>query len=208
MDRQVLSSREELKKMKEKIEEMEAKRECDSIEFTRTGNKHQFQFLQKIRRNLERMRKKMERGSEVTATTLVETIEEIDERCKHIKIADRSSWKTVDEYVQDPLASSASDERRIAQAEKRAKQKIEVEKEKKKISVFRKGNIRGGYRHGYRREEREFRDRSPARRDMRPERRGPGPNDICNSCGGRGHWSRECPKDPRGGPAGGRGGRK
>jgi len=35
---------------------------------------------------------------------------------------------------------------------------------------------------------------------------GMGGGDQCYRCGGSGHWSRECPRDSRGGPGGGRGG--
>ena len=51
-----------------------------------------------------------------------------------IKIADRSEygWATVDEYIEDELASDSDDEKRLFRAENRARRRVKANEDKKK----------------------------------------------------------------------------
>ena len=53
---------------------------------------------------------------------------------KLIKIADRSEygWATVDEYIEDELASDSDDEKRLFRAENRARRRVKANEDKKK----------------------------------------------------------------------------
>ena len=53
-------------------------------------------------------------------------------RQKLIKIADRSEygWATVDEYIEDELASDSDDEKRLFRAENRARRRVKANEEK------------------------------------------------------------------------------
>ena len=182
--------------------------------------------MQTIERQLTRLGRLIQ--NQEAQDIIETTMSELKKRAKHIRIADRSSygWKTVEEYKRDPLASSTEDEKRIKSAEKEAKEKavMEAEKKKKKSvsgwrgshrSTYGGGRMLGGRQFGYgsgssygRNFGREggrdyghsYRERSPRRGDDRTQQGpgGPQPGDICNTCGQRGHWSRECPQGRRG----------
>ena len=51
-----------------------------------------------------------------------------------IKIADRSEygWATVDEYIEDELASDSDNEKRLFRAENRARRRVKANEDKKK----------------------------------------------------------------------------
>ena len=79
---------------------------------------------------------KLESTSKVKSKAL-KTLEEgmklMDERQKHVRMADRSKygWVTVDEYVEDELADNEDDKKRMFKAEARVGRKLKSVKNEK-----------------------------------------------------------------------------
>ena len=75
--------------------------------------------------------------------TLAEGNKVIAKRQKLIRIADRSehSWKTAEEYEQDPVASESDDEKRKKRAEKAAERKAEKTRKSRSFPPIR--GVRG-----------------------------------------------------------------
>ena len=79
---------------------------------------------------LEKMRTLIDEGEKI-----------IDERQKHIRIADRSDngWATVEEYVEDELAENSDDEKRLSRADARATKKLKSAAQKSGKNIKRPG---------------------------------------------------------------------
>ena len=131
------------------------------------SNKDQFHFNEGILTELEQ----------------VKTNKKLERRNKHIKMADRSKtgWKIVNEYLTNPVASDAEDDRLIKKCEKAALAKIAEEKEKKKKPTNKKSSERS--------------TESPTRRDRfrnAPRRPRYSRNITCFRCGRVKHYAEDC----------------
>ncbi|XP_021352299.1 uncharacterized protein LOC110449639 [Mizuhopecten yessoensis] len=113
-----------------------------------------------------------------------------------------AGWQTVKEYVSDDLASDSEDEKRIRQAEQRALRSIKLKHGSSKRSSSAVFNNSGNTATRY--------ASPPAAAGSAPFRGGPynsgvtaprstAPSDQCFSCGGFGHWRRDCGKFRQGG---------
>ncbi len=76
-ERQGVGRREDsslLNELKNKLEDLEAKNSVDALEFNRQGNKHQFEFLQTIERQLTRLGRLVENqeAQDIIDTTMKE----------------------------------------------------------------------------------------------------------------------------------------
>ena len=84
--------------------------------FKSEGNKQQFEHSKKVEKLIERGIALNEQGDfDTTALTLKEALQELNNRQKLIRIADRlpPGWSTVNEYVADELVDDYSDEKRL-----------------------------------------------------------------------------------------------
>ena len=182
--------------------------EEEKPEFKRKGNEHQYIFANKVLQTLQEAKTYVPLDA---PPQLLDCINQgellLEERKKHLKIADRSDygWTEVRYYTKDPLAVNAEDERRMKQAKKAAKEDWERARDKKTAKFPRRG--RGGFQRDFVRGGRfrsDFNDRQDrGKKNYSPEQssfRSPrDPNDVCKSCDGKGHWSRDrvCPKFKR-----------
>lgn len=88
-------------------------------EFKYKRNRSQYEFNQKV---LDKIETALEVSDEdERSTALSEGKNLIEERNKHIKLAEKYGWETVDCYINEPLASNSDDEKRIRRAVKEGK---------------------------------------------------------------------------------------
>ena len=116
--------------------------------FKYNSNKEQYEFNEGLLAELDEIKVRGRSRKRVKAA-----IKKLQKRNKLIKMADRSKagWKIVEEYLTDPVASDAEDDKWIKKCEKAALAKIAEEKDKKKKQTSRKSGERSGH--------------SPSRRD-------------------------------------------
>ena len=108
----------------------------DPYKFKRKGNEQHFLFNQKITLKTASAVNSLKRNKiEQAREELQEGIHIITKRQKLITLADESEygWATVNEYLDDELASDEEDARKIRKAEKSAKIKVQ-EKDKKRVN--------------------------------------------------------------------------
>lgn len=101
-------------------------------EFRFQGNKKQYKVNQKVLEKISEARHTsddVERGK-----LLLEGEKLLLERKKHICLADKYGWDTVECYTTEPLASDSSDGKRIRKATKESKQ-LREEKQKTLTAV-------------------------------------------------------------------------
>ncbi|XP_021341945.1 uncharacterized protein LOC110442586 [Mizuhopecten yessoensis] len=150
----------------------------------------QHKFNSKVRAKLVDATHSLMSDPDTTRNKIEEGMSMLDYRNKLVKLADssESGWKTVDEYIANPIASDSDDEKKMDRAISRANKKVKAAKTK---------STRGRNRYRpYRRENTETRNPmtiSPAR-----ERQGYFPRSVnkpgtCFGCGKAGHWRQECP---------------
>lgn len=116
--------------------------------FRYKGNEDQFYFNEKVVDTMDQSEVELEKAvSDPTVKTVAKLSDVLDraqkavkegkellqQRQKHIKLADRSDhgWKVVQEYEADDLANDSSDEKRILKAEKAAEAKAVAASKKK-----------------------------------------------------------------------------
>jgi hypothetical protein len=96
-------------------------------EFKYKHNRTQYEFNQKVLDKIETVLEAPDEDERSSA--LSEGKDLIYERNKHIKLAEKFGWETVDCYIDEPLASNSDDEKRIRRAVKEGKA---LHKERKK----------------------------------------------------------------------------
>ena len=95
------------------------KHEDTEPEFKFKGNKKQYQLNKKV---LEKIKAAKDVGDDDLRNELLEEGEQLlIERNKHICIAEKYGWNTVECYTTDPIASDSDDEKKIKKAVKECK---------------------------------------------------------------------------------------
>ena len=126
-------------------------------------------------------------------------------RIKLLRIADSSQygWATVQEYENNPVAHDEEDDRKLKRAEKSAQERLAQKNADRKSRQFRFSKYHNN------RDDREeptssykayggFKSQHPYRSstvvgEKLPPKRNIN-NDVCFSCGSRGHWANHCPE--------------
>ena len=126
-----------IKESHQDLAESVNKETVDPYKFKRKGNEQQFLFNQKISLKTASAVNSLKRNKiEQAWEKLQEGMHLITKRQKLIKLADKSEhgWATVNEYLDDELASDEEDARKI-KAEKSAKIKVQERIRKEQINV-------------------------------------------------------------------------
>lgn len=117
-------------------------------------------------------------------------------RQKRIHLADCSEygWATVEAYDNDKLAENPADEKKMADAEKKAAQKVTRKRKAKGKDSYRSG---GGVGSDYR--KRSLGDQVPVTNPgpIKPPELQPRLLRPCWGCGGFGHIVANCPQPPK-----------
>ena len=181
----------ELKKMKSELDAAKRSRyekpSEPEPEFRFEGNKKQHNLNQNV---MDKISAARNTGDEEERANLLREGEALlVERNKHICLADKYGWDTVECYRAEPLATDSGDEKRIKKAIKESKQ---LREEKRKSTVAK------------------WKTKKFPQRDERPRRvvldnsnnhfpAGKSSNkvprdssDVCFRCFRRGHYAREC----------------
>ncbi|MCG8430687.1 MAG: hypothetical protein MJA29_05915, partial [Candidatus Omnitrophica bacterium] len=174
-------------------------------QFRKRAHEEQFKANQKISEHMEEAQEALKDSLlskswdkvQEASVSLETGVCEINQRQKLILIADSSElgWKTVGEYVANPLADDSDDEQKLIKAENRAARKAKAEKERKKVGKRRRFQP---YSVPAAQQQATFMMSGgvaapPFGSPMRFGRGGPKPTDICRGCGQLGHWRVNCP---------------
>ena len=184
------------------------------IQWKKDGNKKQHEVLMAMGKLNKQARECYAAGDNAMGKALQDGIDKaIAERTKLLRIADTSAngWATVMEYQQNPIADSKADDKKLRNAEKTASEKAaaKASERKAKQSRFSPYNYQHsshyqnkqddqtdtgtGYRaYGSYKSQNTYRNTAVAPDKPLPKRNTN--NDICFSCGGRGHWAHSCPE--------------
>ena len=108
------------KELKTTSKQIGRKREHSPVaEFKFKRNKVQYELNKSVLKKIEAALE--ESDEEASRVALDEGRELLIQRNKHIKLAEKYGWETVDCYIQDPLASDSDDEKKIRRAIKESK---------------------------------------------------------------------------------------
>lgn len=127
-----------LKSLKDEVKEngkrVSRKREHSPVpDFKYKRNRTQYKFNRKVLNTIETALETSDDEERDQSLTEGKTL--ICERNKHIKLAEKFGWETVECYVDEPLASDSEDEKRIRRAIKEGKA---LKEEKRKSLKFTK----------------------------------------------------------------------
>lgn len=116
-DRRLKSLEDEVKATGQRVSR---KRERSPVpDFKYKRNRTQYEFNRRVLEKIETALEASDEEERDQALTEGKSI--ICERNKHIKLAEKFGWETVDCYVDEPLASDSEDEKRIRRAVKEGK---------------------------------------------------------------------------------------
>lgn len=159
------------------------------LEFKFEGNKKQY----KLNRNvLKKISSAKDTSDDEERSNLLQEGEALlTERNKHIRLADKYGWDTVECYTAEPLASDSGDEKRIKKAVKESKQFREDKKKstaaKWKLKKFPQRDERSRWAMG--RIEKSSSHFSAGKSFNNPPRDS---HQVCFRCFRSGHFAREC----------------
>ena len=186
-------SEERLKSLENEVKETgkraSRKRERSPVpEFKYKRNKIQFDINKSV---MEKIENALEMSDdEERRATLNEGKDILVQRNKHIKLAEKYGWETVDCYVEEPLASDSDDEKKIRRAIKESKA-MKEEKRKSARTVIKPQSVQSrlGPPTSSQRNLNDVNFRqSLSKRPGAP----PSSDSTCFRCGRRGHVARVC----------------
>ena len=176
-------------------------------QWKKDGNRRQYEVLQKLQVQARQIRSIFAPfHSAIGNKHLDELDSTLEDRIKLLRIADSSQygWATVQEYENNPVAKDEEDDRKLKRAEKSAQERLAQKNADRKSRQSRFNN----YNYGNRDEREEtttsykayrgFKSQHPYRNatvvgEKLPPKRNIN-NDVCFSCGSRGHWANHCPE--------------
>ena len=195
-----------------------------NLSFKFKSNKLQFSFLNEVLDLAEEAKDLLECGSKKRlASTLDDITTAVAKRQKVIRLADKSlaGWSTVDEYLQDELASDSDDNKKMRQAEARALAKLRRDRSSDKGNQFRRYSSQKSpstrqnqvpvfqspytppvlqtapvwpqYLYPQQSVSRPVQSRLPSIANTPVSGRYANPLNVCFECGQPGHWKHSCP---------------
>ena len=180
-------------------------------QWKKEGNRCQYEVIQKLMVHSQQLRMIYDSYKNSAGEAQLDALDAtLKERVKLLRIADSSQygWATVQEYENNPVAHDEEDDRKLKRAEKSAQEKAAQKAAERKTRQGRFGNFSN---QGYQATDGEkdeasntykafggFKSTHPYRNstvvgEKLPPKRSIN-NDVCFSCGSRGHWANNCPE--------------
>lgn len=190
------------------MERMGSKRENKTVAMKAKGNQKQYDYLCDIKRAVcEAKSATVSRDGDTVMAKLSEAEKILNKRIKLVKLADRSEfgWQTVEEYESDDLASDSEDDKKIKKAEAAVREKRKRSQQDNAGPSKRLAMDKDRKRSWFPASSNNHFNRTSAgvatignRQSMffRTKRRQTA-QDICYSCGEKGHWRADCARVQR-----------
>ena len=183
----------ELKKLMDELDDMKlrsrhGKLSDPELEFRFEGNKKQYRLNHDI---LDKIDRAKNTSDDESRTELLKECEQLLlERNKHICLADKYGWDTVECYAAELLASDSGNEKRIKKAIKESKQ---LREEKRKAAAAKWKPKKSPLQQGIDGSKRVVVEKSNNFRTAgMSSNMASDPKQLCFRCGRNGHYTRDC----------------
>ena len=220
MQSEIAAMKRQSKEQKEEVSKLKAKLVAsDGVDYQwkKEGNKRQYEVMYKaISATVQAKNVYRDDGLAAGDEALDNLVATYRQRIKMLRIVDTSphGWQTVQEYEVNPIANDEADDQKLRRAEKAAQEKLaaRAQERRAKQSRFQKYNQGyNNYRQGQNQDNNKGENNTAYRSyggfknqnaykssTVVPEKSTPKRNinnDICFSCGSRGHWANHCPEN-------------